>query len=487
MTNLTNKVTNTSAKQTKFTFTTSSRDLYIDPNHSCDELFAPKETKEINLFFIPHQLGKTVSSFTATSADCGKIIFDIEGNALPPQNFDTTKIFAKANSQNGKTMIIPFRNPSQKSILCSVDLKISGDEKDTHALQILLKKNIPIFLEKGEILEIPVSFISGGESDKVISAFVIITARFKDKSFWTRVNEDENIHEGYTVDSSRNVEAISFVYPICGSTMFEIPDEKQLLIECAARSRYERKIELSLNGAAPNILPTVAHRTKSAQNASGFSFDLLFAEQSSFSSAISLSLDGKRVDKESGEVKLVFGLTFMPMIGGVNEKAVLSISSAIGSTWRFPLELRVSEPPADDEICIPGCKIGSRSVIRFRLFGENIAFSAKLLEQVEKKATLFVISPEEGVLTSDGMEFTITYTPRVFGEKASARLLVLTSDKTLTYDITTVPAAPRRNQMTSSAYGKIYERPKREPKNYVQHNKMLTKKKFYQLNLDAFL
>jgi len=115
--------------------------------------------------------------------------------------------------------------------------------------------------------------------------------------------------------------------------MFEIPDEKQLLIECAARSRYERKIELSLNGAAPNILPTVAHRTKSAQNASGFSFDLLFAEQSSFSSAISLSLDGKRVDKESGEVKLVFGLTFMPMIGGVNEKAVLSISSAIGSTW----------------------------------------------------------------------------------------------------------------------------------------------------------
>ena len=89
MTNLTNKVTNTSATQTKFTFTTSSRDLYIDPNHSCDELFAPKETKEINLFFIPHQLGKTVSSFTATSADCGKIIFDIEGNALPPQNFDT--------------------------------------------------------------------------------------------------------------------------------------------------------------------------------------------------------------------------------------------------------------------------------------------------------------------------------------------------------------------------------------------------------------
>ena len=145
--------------------------------------------------------------------------------------------------------------------------------------------------------------------------------------------EDEKIHEGYTVDSNRNVEAISFVYPICGSTLFDIPEEKQLLIECAARSRFERKIELSLNGAAPNILPTVPNRKNSAQNASGFSFELLFPEESSFSSAITLFLDGKTVDKETGEVKLFFGVTFMPMIGGINEKAVLSISSAIGSTW----------------------------------------------------------------------------------------------------------------------------------------------------------
>ena len=183
MINKPKQVTNKSTKQTKFTYSTSSRDLYIDPNHSSDELFAPKETKEINLFFIPHQLGKTVSTFTATSIDCGKTIYDIEGNALPPQNFETTKIFAKANSQNGKTMIIPFRNPSHKSILCSVDLKMSGEEENSDALQILLKKSVQIFLERGEMLEIPVSFISGGESDRVPSAFVIVTARFKDKRF----------------------------------------------------------------------------------------------------------------------------------------------------------------------------------------------------------------------------------------------------------------------------------------------------------------
>ena len=53
------------------------------------------------------------------------------------------------------------------------------------------------------------------------------------------------------------------------------------------------------------------------------------------------------------------------------------------------------------------------------------------MEHVEKEAALFEISPEEGVLTPDGMEFSITYTPRVFGEKASARLLVLTSEKTV--------------------------------------------------------
>ena len=100
---------------------------------------------------------------------------------------------------------------------------------------------------------------------------------------------------------------------------------------------------------------------------------------------------------------------------------------------RFPLELRVWDSPADDEICIPGCKIGSRSVVRFRLFGENIAFTAKLLEHAEKEASLFEISPEEGILTPDGLEFSIIYTPRIFGEKASARLLVLTSDRTVKY------------------------------------------------------
>ena len=60
---------------------------------------------------------------------------------------------------------------------------MSGKEENSSALQILLKKNLPISLQRGEMLEIPVSFISGGESDRVTSAFVIVTARFKDKRF----------------------------------------------------------------------------------------------------------------------------------------------------------------------------------------------------------------------------------------------------------------------------------------------------------------
>ncbi|CAG5111050.1 Oidioi.mRNA.OKI2018_I69.chr2.g5386.t1.cds [Oikopleura dioica] len=482
---LTVQVTNTSIKETTFTFSTSSPDLFLDPNHLPAEKFTAKETKDIHLFFIPHQLGKSISTFIASSPDCGKTIVDVEGEAVPPKQYEPTKIFAKANSPNGKTVVIPFRNPSDKSILCSVDLKMSkGQEQHSDAFQVLLKKRVPIALAKGEVLEIPVSFISEGELESVV-AFVTVTARPKDNSPWLQINPEKDLPEGYTVDSAGNVTTITFTYPLHGSTLFKVPEEKQLLIECNARSRFERKIELSLNGAAPNILPTVPLRTKSAQNASGYSFDLLFTEESVFAKAISISLVGQKIDQESGEVKLVFCLTFMPMIGGVNEKAVLSISSAIGATWRFPLELRVTEPPADDEICIPGCKIGSSSVVRFRLFGENIAFNAKLLENAKEEDSLFEISPEEGVLTPDGLEFSITYTPKVFGEKASSRLLVSTSDKTLTYDITTVPAAPRRNQMTSSAYGKIYARPKKEPKNYVLQNKMMTRKKANLLKLES--
>ena len=52
-------------------------------------------------------------------------------------------------------------------------------EQHSQAFQVLLKKRVPIALAKGEVLEIPVSFISEGELDTV-DAFVTVTARLKD-------------------------------------------------------------------------------------------------------------------------------------------------------------------------------------------------------------------------------------------------------------------------------------------------------------------
>ena len=76
-------------------------------------------------------------------------------------------------------------------------------------------------------------------------------------------------------------------------------------------------------------------------------------------------------DAESGQVTLVFNLLFYPLIGDVCETVVVSVSSVGSATWRFPVKLKVDEPPPDDVIKISGCEIGSISVVTFDLFAPS--------------------------------------------------------------------------------------------------------------------
>ena len=139
----------------------------------------------------------------------------------------------------------------------------------------------------------------------------------------------------------------------------------------------------------------------------------------------------KSHDPETGYVTLTFNLAFHPTIGDITETILLSVSSATGATWRFPIKLVVVEPPPDDVIKISGCEIGSSSIVSFALCGPNgdVSFTAGFLQGSDDA---FEITPTSGTLLDsdkNGTEFTITYRPRVYGRSPKARLVISTSEK----------------------------------------------------------
>ena len=147
-------------------------------------------------------------------------------------------------------------------------------------------------------------------------------------------------------------------------------------------------------------------------------------------SSISIEMIRKSHDPETGYVTLTFNLAFHPTIGDITETIILSVASATGATWRFPVKLAVAEPPADDVIRINGCEIGSSSVVSFQLFGQtgDVQFTAGFLQGSDAE---FELTPTSGTLLESGTNFTVTYRPRIYGRQPKARLVISTSEKTV--------------------------------------------------------
>ena len=119
---------------------------------------------------------------------------------------------------------------------------------------------------------------------------------------------------------------------------------------------------------------------------------------------------------------------------------VVSVSSVGGTTWRFPVKLKVVEPKPDDVIKITGCEIGSSSMVSFDLYStdeQEIRFTSGFLEGSDPE---FQIEPAGGFLTAEGTRFTITYRPKIYGKRPTARLVINTSEKTVRNDFKTIRA-----------------------------------------------
>ena len=139
----------------------------------------------------------------------------------------------------------------------------------------------------------------------------------------------------------------------------------------------------------------------------------------------------KNHEPETGFVTLTFNLSFHPTIGDIRETIVLTVTSATGATWRFPIKLEVAEPPPDDIIKISGPEIGSASILSFDIFSDSgeISFTAGFLQG---SGAEFSVEPSQGTIKgAEGQRFTITYRPKTYGTTPKGRLVISSSDKTV--------------------------------------------------------
>ena len=112
----------------------------------------------------------------------------------------------------------------------------------------------------------------------------------------------------------------------------------------------------------------------------------------------------------------------------------IRVTNQQGATWNFPVKLRVKDPKPDDIIKLPGCEIGDTSKVTFDLYSSEekpIPFTAGL---VAASSVEFKIEPKEGQLETvenGGTQFTVSYSPTIYGKKCRGRLMINTPAQTV--------------------------------------------------------
>lgn len=160
-------------------------------------------------------------------------------------------------------------------------------------------------------------------------------------------------------------------------------------------------------------------------------------------------------------------------------KVQLMITRASGGRWRYDLELLASQPDVDDVIKIQGT-INRTTSISFRLtnqFDKEAPYQAYF--SVESPPE-FSVTPTVGLLDaygSEGTNFVISFTPKVYGKLYQAKLIVETEEMQWSYQV--LAHLPRYDP--PHAAGKVDSwipaevdpdlyKTRQQPQNYMQQN-----------------
>nr|XP_039264663.1 cilia- and flagella-associated protein 47-like isoform X2 [Styela clava] len=495
-----------------------------------------RSTADIPIQFMPTSLGGHNHEATVTlmSKELGKIVYWISGQGLVPKPMEPVSVSASVGSNT--SLILPFRNPTDVGVYADVylsdfdqtlnqvsDSVIRNNITMDSSFCLLLKHTSGIRLEPKQSIDIPFTF--SPDKMRLYEGVLTIALRREDEKPWNNVNTGIGDLTGTsTLDDSREdfekirplsrnndgtIKAIRWVFPIHGIPEIRTKESKEAILHCQARSRIEERLEVTLTGAVPSsssthelarlraVTPLDKLRETRTMMSEGVAVDgHMVAEEFSFSvdypseevqhilePALALSLVRKERDPHSGLVTLLFNVIFAPF-KPFSHTVTLTVTSATGGVWRFPLMVKSSECPADDIITLEAAGLGKPSTVAFTLYSHSrhpAPFNAFFMQGSDPELT---VSPQTGELLPQGSEGTkihVTFTPSMYGKSYRARLLVQTLDMQWTYDVRgvtpeyKVPQAPSVVLSTLTQAASIRRTVAQRPRvNYVRKNIKIT-------------
>ncbi|XP_070567350.1 cilia- and flagella-associated protein 47-like [Ptychodera flava] len=483
-------------------------------------VLAPHSSINIPLQFMPSCLGQGdhAAKIAFTCPQLGDLVYMSSGNGLTPRPVDPVSISASLGANT--SLIIPFRNPMDQTVLVDV---ILSDNKDVitgvnagldknivqsdSAFCLLLKNpsNIPVPAKTN--IDIPLTFAP--DNMNLHEALLIISVRKEDGSSWEYLPSSQPDHPCARRDTDRRdatggLKDIRWLYPIHGiPESHPVSDSNVAVIECQTRSRIEERLEAILMGAVPSsasgyqamktraLTPKDSSRPSSSDGvvvgegntlAEEFSYEILYDDDESkatLGNSIALSLLRKQRDKSNGIMTLIFNIVFAPfkvMHYDVN----LRITAATGGVWTFPVRFVSTEPIADDVITIEAAGLNKTSAVGFRLTSQArhpVAFNAYFVAGSDAE---FSVSPQSGELLplgTNGSLLSVSFTPRIYGKTYIGKLVVQTADMQWTYDVQGITPSytPPTGQSERPIAGPHpFPKYRRRPVNYVRENLKLT-------------
>jgi len=440
----------------------------------------PKSSMEIPIQFMPNTLGlgNHRANVTLKSKQMGEVVYIASGRGLAPLPMEPLSVSASVGSNT--SLILPFRNPTDVPVLADItmvdneqtinDISSSVIRKSINvesAFCLLLKHVSNVKLEGRQSFDVPFTF--SPDLMKQYEGTLAIALRREDGKPWPDEYadiKDTDVHPApvqqlrpLSRGNDGSIKSIRWVFPVHGIPEVRSTSSKEAVLQCQARSRIEERLEVTLTGAIPSsssghdliklraVTPINERRVSSANNgvvvegrsvAEEFSHEIHYPDAESkqqLEQALAINLVRKERDPHTGLVVLVFNIVFSPF-RPLRQSVNLTVTSATGGVWSFPLSINASEPPPDDVIDIESAGLGKDSTVSFVLFSHSrhpIPFTAFFVGGGEE---VFSVSPSNGELLPPGTVGTrmfVSFNPKMYGKSYSTRLIVQTLDMQWTF------------------------------------------------------
>jgi len=300
------------------------------------------------------------------------------------------------SSSNSISFRNPFNTPMLTNVVLSGDVHVADDapEGSLPAFRVTMSNLSNLVLEPFEQINIPILFVPHRMSEhKAVLELVATEHNFK------------------------------WIYPIVGTA-----DAAKVVnlgrLYCKARESLVETLDLNLEGAAD-----LGERER-------LDIEVITPAEMSdmLTNCLTIERDPKTPRPALGvcRVKVVF-----EPLKSVRCKVQIQIARASGGRWRYDMELVASQPDVDDVIKIEGTMDRTTS-ISFRLtnqFDKQAPYQAYF--SVESPPE-FTVTPSVGMLDaygSEGTNFVVSFSPKVYGKLYQAKLIVETEEMQWSYQV----------------------------------------------------